>query len=51
MTKEEIFDRVRRIISEETGVPLAQILWDSDLVDLEERSTVPSCCNRGDRTS
>ena len=43
MTKEEIFERLKAIISEETCVPSENILWDTDLAELTERSV----CKRG----
>ncbi|MEO7453408.1 MAG: hypothetical protein ABIV13_01440 [Fimbriimonadales bacterium] len=46
MTTEEIFERVKQIISEETCVPVDQIQWDSNIADLEGWNRQKNWCNR-----
>jgi hypothetical protein len=35
MTREEIFGRLKRIISEETNIPENEILWDTEFAEIE----------------
>jgi hypothetical protein len=44
LSKEEIFERVKRIIAEETCIPENEITWDMNFADIENGSAGKSSC-------